>query len=81
MQGGLSQQTGVIIQPQQIVLTQNKVQQNTQVRSLWQWLFLLHHIIITAVYLVYFVYERCIIFFFVRLQLTSVKHQYLIKTF
>ncbi|KAI5607193.1 transcription initiation factor IIA subunit 1 [Silurus asotus] len=32
LQGGLSQQTGVIIQPQQIVLTQNKVQQqNTQV--------------------------------------------------
>ncbi|KAG7316258.1 hypothetical protein KOW79_019799 [Hemibagrus wyckioides] len=31
VQGGLSQQTGVIIQPQQIVLTQNKVQQNTQV--------------------------------------------------
>ncbi|XP_039549459.1 transcription initiation factor IIA subunit 1 isoform X2 [Pimephales promelas] len=31
LQGGLSQQTGVIIQPQQIVLTGNKVQQNTQV--------------------------------------------------
>ncbi|KAI5090933.1 transcription initiation factor IIA subunit 1 isoform X2 [Silurus meridionalis] len=32
LQGSLSQQTGVIIQPQQIVLTQNKVQQqNTQV--------------------------------------------------
>ncbi|KAM9435094.1 transcription initiation factor IIA subunit 1 [Clarias gariepinus] len=31
LQGGLSQQTGVIIQPQQIVLTQNKVQQNAQV--------------------------------------------------
>ncbi|XP_017312206.1 transcription initiation factor IIA subunit 1 isoform X1 [Ictalurus punctatus] len=31
LQGGLPQQTGVIIQPQQIVLTQNKVQQNTQV--------------------------------------------------
>ncbi|RXN18640.1 forkhead box N3-like protein [Labeo rohita] len=30
LQGGLSQQTGVIIQPQQIVLTGNKVQQNTQ---------------------------------------------------
>ncbi|XP_026147129.1 transcription initiation factor IIA subunit 1-like [Carassius auratus] len=29
--GGLSQGTGVIIQPQQIVLTGNKVQQNTQV--------------------------------------------------
>ncbi|XP_052442666.1 transcription initiation factor IIA subunit 1 [Carassius gibelio] len=31
LQGGLSQGTGVIIQPQQIVLTGNKVQQNTQV--------------------------------------------------
>ncbi|XP_077076579.1 transcription initiation factor IIA subunit 1 isoform X1 [Siphateles boraxobius] len=31
LQGGLSQQTGVIIQPQQIVLTGNKVQQNAQV--------------------------------------------------
>uniref|UniRef100_A0A673MI39 Transcription initiation factor IIA subunit 1-like n=1 Tax=Sinocyclocheilus rhinocerous TaxID=307959 RepID=A0A673MI39_9TELE len=31
LQGGLSQQTGVIIQPQQIVLTGNKVPQNTQV--------------------------------------------------
>uniref|UniRef100_A0A673MUB1 Transcription initiation factor IIA subunit 1-like n=1 Tax=Sinocyclocheilus rhinocerous TaxID=307959 RepID=A0A673MUB1_9TELE len=31
LQGGLPQQTGVIIQPQQIVLTGNKVQQNTQV--------------------------------------------------
>lgn len=31
VQGGLSQQTGVIIQPQQIVLTQNKVQQSAQV--------------------------------------------------
>ncbi|XP_060772254.1 transcription initiation factor IIA subunit 1 [Neoarius graeffei] len=31
LQGGLPQQTGVIIQPQQIVLTPNKVQQNTQV--------------------------------------------------
>ncbi|XP_065113455.1 transcription initiation factor IIA subunit 1 isoform X1 [Paramisgurnus dabryanus] len=31
IQGGISQQTGVIIQPQQIVLTGNKVQQNTQV--------------------------------------------------
>ncbi|XP_056118715.1 transcription initiation factor IIA subunit 1 isoform X2 [Rhinichthys klamathensis goyatoka] len=31
LQGGLSQQTGVIIQPQQIVLTGNKVQQNPQV--------------------------------------------------
>lgn len=31
LQGSLSQQTGVIIQPQQIVLTGNKVQQNTQV--------------------------------------------------
>ncbi|XP_034169432.2 transcription initiation factor IIA subunit 1 [Pangasianodon hypophthalmus] len=31
LQGGLPQQTGVIIQPQQIVLTQNKVQQNAQV--------------------------------------------------
>uniref|UniRef100_A0A3P8XPV2 General transcription factor IIA, 1 n=1 Tax=Esox lucius TaxID=8010 RepID=A0A3P8XPV2_ESOLU len=30
LQGGLPQQTGVIIQPQQIVLTGNKVQQNTQ---------------------------------------------------
>ncbi|XP_067273313.1 transcription initiation factor IIA subunit 1 [Pseudorasbora parva] len=31
IQGGLSQQTGVIIQPQQIVLAGNKVQQSTQV--------------------------------------------------
>ncbi|XP_076874204.1 transcription initiation factor IIA subunit 1 isoform X2 [Brachyhypopomus gauderio] len=31
LQGGLPQQTGVIIQPQQIVLTGNKVQQNPQV--------------------------------------------------
>ncbi|XP_016310983.1 transcription initiation factor IIA subunit 1-like [Sinocyclocheilus anshuiensis] len=31
LQGGLPQQTGVIIQPQQIVLTGNKVPQNTQV--------------------------------------------------
>ncbi|XP_066533351.1 transcription initiation factor IIA subunit 1 [Hoplias malabaricus] len=31
LQGGLSQQTGVIIQPQQIVLAGNKVQQNAQV--------------------------------------------------
>lgn len=31
LQGGLPQQTGVIIQPQQIVLTGNKVQQNAQV--------------------------------------------------
>lgn len=32
LQGGLSQQTGVIIQPQQIVLASgNKVQGNTQV--------------------------------------------------
>uniref|UniRef100_A0A3B1KG30 General transcription factor IIA, 1 n=1 Tax=Astyanax mexicanus TaxID=7994 RepID=A0A3B1KG30_ASTMX len=33
LQGGLPQQTGVIIQPQQIVLTGNKVQQNPQVQS------------------------------------------------
>uniref|UniRef100_A0A4W5L3I9 General transcription factor IIA, 1 n=1 Tax=Hucho hucho TaxID=62062 RepID=A0A4W5L3I9_9TELE len=32
LQGGHPQQTGVIIQPQQIVLTGNKVQQNAQVR-------------------------------------------------
>ncbi|XP_030627880.1 transcription initiation factor IIA subunit 1 isoform X2 [Chanos chanos] len=31
IQGGMPQQTGVIIQPQQIVLTGNKVQQNAQV--------------------------------------------------
>ncbi|XP_051951831.1 transcription initiation factor IIA subunit 1 [Xyrauchen texanus] len=31
LQGGISQQAGVIIQPQQIVLTGNKVQQNPQV--------------------------------------------------
>lgn len=31
LQGGIPQQTGVIIQPQQIVLTGNKVMQNTQV--------------------------------------------------
>lgn len=31
LQGGLPQQTGVIIQPQQIVLTGNKMQQNAQV--------------------------------------------------
>ena len=31
LQGGMSQQTGVIIQPQQIVLTGNKVQKNAQV--------------------------------------------------
>ncbi|XP_010880806.1 transcription initiation factor IIA subunit 1 isoform X2 [Esox lucius] len=34
LQGGLPQQTGVIIQPQQIVLTGNKVQQNTQVMQM-----------------------------------------------
>uniref|UniRef100_A0A9J7ZAN7 General transcription factor IIA, 1 n=2 Tax=Cyprinus carpio TaxID=7962 RepID=A0A9J7ZAN7_CYPCA len=34
LQGGLSQQTGVIIQPQQIVLTGNKVQQNTQAAAM-----------------------------------------------
>uniref|UniRef100_A0A674BX59 General transcription factor IIA, 1 n=1 Tax=Salmo trutta TaxID=8032 RepID=A0A674BX59_SALTR len=32
LQGGLPQQTGVIIQPQQVILTGNKVQQNAQVR-------------------------------------------------
>lgn len=32
LQGGIPQQTGVIIQPQQIVLAGNKVQQNAQVR-------------------------------------------------
>ncbi|XP_051511232.1 transcription initiation factor IIA subunit 1-like [Myxocyprinus asiaticus] len=31
LQGGIPQQAGVIKQPQQIVLTGNKVQQNTQV--------------------------------------------------
>lgn len=31
LQGGIPQQTGVIIQPQQIVLAGNKVQQNAQV--------------------------------------------------
>ncbi|KAJ8009282.1 hypothetical protein DPEC_G00087280 [Dallia pectoralis] len=34
LQGGLPQQTGVIIQPQQIVLTGNKVQQNAQVMQM-----------------------------------------------
>lgn len=33
LQGGIPQQTGVIIQPQQIVLAGNKVQQNTQVST------------------------------------------------
>ncbi|XP_055741572.1 transcription initiation factor IIA subunit 1-like isoform X4 [Salvelinus fontinalis] len=34
LQGGLPQQTGVIIQPQQVILTGNKVQQNAQVMQM-----------------------------------------------